>query len=440
MFSFRKTVIGWMFFDWASQPYFTILLTFIFGPYFSSAVIDDPVVAQQYWGWMLSVSGLFIAIMAPALGSLADASKSRAGWIVLFSVLCVAGSASLWFAEPGSAYPVLILVAFAIGLVGTEFATIFTNAVLPDIGARREIGKISGSGWAFGYLGGLVALALALLFLVEQESGKTLGGIDPLFGLDATSREGTRAVGPLTAIWFALFMIPYFLWVPMRRQGPPTGEGLSGLARTIRALPGHPSLLAYLASSMLYRDALNGLFAFGGIYAVGVLGWSLVEVGIFGILGLVSGALFAWLGGFTDQKFGPKPVIVASILVLITVCIIIVTTSREQVILVEITRDSTLPDRVFLICGCIIGAMGGTVQAASRTMMIRQARQERMTEAFGLYALAGKATAFLAPLLIAEATRWTGDQRLGVSPLIALFVFGLVLMYWVDAEGVRSED
>ncbi len=434
----RKPVFGWMFFDWASQPYATILLTFVFGPYFTSVVMDDPVLAQQYWGWMLAVTGLVIAVLAPVLGSVADASHSRRGWILAFSLFYVVGAAALWFAAPASPYPVLVMFAFGVGLMGAEFATIFTNAILPELGTRQEIGRISGSGWAFGYVGGLLSLATVLLFFAEQESGRTLIGLEPLFGLDAQSREGTRAVGPLTAIWYLLFMIPFFLWVPMRRENPPANEGLAGLAKTIRSLPRHPSLLAYLGSSMFYRDALNGLYAFGGIYAVGVLKWSIVQVGVFGILGLVFGAVFAWLGGHADQRLGPKPVIIVSLLGLILACIAIVTTSREQVFLVGVASGSTLPDTVFLIFGCLIGAMGGALQAASRTMMCRQADEGRMTEAFGLYALSGKATAFLAPFLIAEATRWTGDQRLGVTPLIGLFAVGGILMLWVNSDGRMS--
>ena len=430
----KRRVWGWMFFDWASQPYFTLLLTFIFAPYFSSVVMSDPVQAQQYWGWMLAAVGVTVAVLAPVLGSLADSSRSGQPWIVGFSALYIVGSFSLWWSPPGSEHVFLILLAFGVGIIGMEFATIFTNALLPDLGKKNYIGVISGSGWAFGYAGGLIALTFMLLFLAENEGGVTLLGTAPLLGLDPDLREGTRSVGPFTAVWYFLFMIPFFLWV--RSTGPKTTatEGLRGLVRTLAELPKQRSLAAYLASSMLYRDALNGIFAFGGIYASGVLGWSIVQVGIFGIFGLVFGMAFSWLGGFADRRFGPKLVISISILVLTAVCIVIITTSRDMALLVPVAADSGLPDMIFLVCGCMIGGAGGTIQAASRTMMVRQANPERMTEAFGLYALSGKATAFLAPMLIAIMTNATGDQRLGVSPLILLFLLGLVLLRWVSAE------
>jgi MFS transporter, UMF1 family len=197
-------------------------------------------------------------------------------------------------------------------------------------------------------------------------------------------------------------------------------KGLRDLVRTLRELPRHPSLLAYLGSSMFYRDALNGIYTFGGIYAAGVLGWSIIQIGIFGIMAAVVGALGCWVGGRADRRFGPKPVIVTCIIVLIAVCTVIVTTDRTMVMLVPGRCGLHLPDIVFYICGAAIGAAGGSLQAASRTMMVRQANPDRMTEAFGMFALSGKVMSFAAPGLIALATTVTQSQRLGVTPLILL--------------------
>jgi UMF1 family MFS transporter len=198
-------------------------------------------------------------------------------------------------------------------------------------------------------------------------------------------------------------------------------------------------MFSYLAASMFYRDALNGMYFFGGIYAAGVLGWSVVDVGIFGVLALIAGAVFAWLGGYADDRFGPKPVIVTAILVLLFVAVSITTISRGSVYGIVVAPDSMLPDIIFYGCGILIGAAGGTVQSASRSMMVRQARAGHMAESFGLYGLAGKATAFIAPALIGVATSVSGSQQIGVSPLIGLFALGLVLLFWVKPEGDPSE-
>ena len=441
MTSARKRIWGWYFFDWASQPYNTLLITFIFGPYITE-VLGDGTRAQAAWGYGIGLAGLLIAVCAPVLGAVADRSGQRMPFIWLFSLMYVVGAWGLWYAAPDDFNLVLVMMCFALGLIGMEFATIFTNAMLPGLGTREELGRISGSGWAFGYMGGFVALVIMLLLLAESgTTGRTLIGISPVGGLDPETREGTRAVGPLTAIWFVVFMVPFFLWVrePRMPGALPIGQAVRGawpeLRETLRHLPSNRSLFAYLGSSMFYRDALNGMYTFGGIYAAGVLGWTVVDVGIFGILAVLTGALFAWIGGRADERFGPRPVILFCVMVLALVGIGIVFVSRTSVFGVPVGPESWLPDAAFYVLGALIGAGGGALQSASRTMMVRQADPAKMTEAFGLYALAGKATSFLAPLSIGIATDLTGSQQAGITPLIVLFVIGLVLLLWVKPDG-----
>lgn len=452
--SARKRIWGWWFFDWASQPYNTLLLTFVFGPYFAEVArahfaaqgMDAEAAgaaAQAYWGWGQSASGVIIAVLAPILGSFADVSGRRMVWVWIFSVLYVLGAWMLWFLVPGASELGTALIWFGVGLIGMELATIFTNALMPDLAGDEDMGKLSGTGFAFGYLGGIVALVIMLLFFNESATtGKTLIGLDPLFGLDAAQREGTRAVGPLTAIWYAVFMIPFFLWV---KEAPRTGlrfnlgQAMGDLWRLILSLKDRTSLGAHLLSSMFYRDALNALYAFGGVYASGVLGWSVIKIGVFGIAGAISATVFAWLGGKMDSARGPKPVINLSMYVLIVVCLIIAGMSREAIYGIPFAEGSPWPDYIFYGCGCLIGAAGGTLQSASRTMMVFHTTPERSTEAFGLYALSGKCTAFIAPFLIAVFTTISGSQRIGIAiPLIALFILGMVLLKWVRPMGERA--
>lgn len=439
--SLKRRIWGWWAFDWASQPYNTLLLTFIFGPYIND-LMGDGTASQTAWGYGVGAAGFLIAISAPFLGAMADLSGRRLPFIWLFSVMYFVGSYGLWWAAPGDFNLLLTLILFAIGLIGMEFATIFTNAMLPSLGNREQIGRISGSGFAWGYIGGLTSLVLMLFFFAEDaETGTTLLGMDPIFGLDASAREGTRAVGPLTAIWFAVGMIPFFLWVrdkPLQGSVPMRDAlrgALPALMKTLRRLPSERPLMAYLVSSMFYRDALNGMYVFGGIYASGVLGWSVVDIGIFGILAIITGAFFAWLGGRMDGRFGPKPVIVLTVIVLSFVALAIVFISRESVFGLAVADGSSLPDILFYILGAMIGAAGGALQSSSRTMLVRQAYPDRMTEAFGLYALAGKATSFIAPLSIGVVTQISGSQQIGVAPLVVLFLIGLILLFWVDPNG-----
>lgn len=445
----RKRIWGWYFFDWASQPYHTLLVTFIFGPFFAAVAADffmgqgladeaAKAQAQTIWSLCLTVTGLIIGFGGPLLGALADISGRRMPWITAFSIMYVVGAGGLWFMDPEGSNLWWMLVSFGIGFIGAEFALIFINSQLPSLCDKDDVGKISGSGFAFGYLGGVVALFILLLLFVEQSNGKTLIGLDPAFGLDAATREGTRAVGPITALWFAVFMIPYFLWV---RDTKGTGQrgsfsgALQLVVQSLKNLRNRLSLASYLGSSMLYRDALNGLYGFGGVYALLVLGWEITAIGIFGIVAAISSALFCWFGGHADRRFGPKPVIIVSILILIMVCTTIVGMSREQIFGVPLPQGSTLPDMIFFGCGVLIGGFGGILQATSRSLMVRHTNPERPTESFGLYGLSGRATAFLAPALIGVATTVTGSARLGISPVVVLFILGLILLIWVRAEG-----
>jgi UMF1 family MFS transporter len=432
-----------MFFDWANQPFQTLIVTFIFAPYFAAEVVGDPVAGQALWGTVAAISGATVAIFAPLLGAVADRTGARKAWVLAFSLPYLVGCLGFWLAVPEMADPRVVLVAYFLAFLGSEFGQIFTNAMLPDLGPRREIGRISGSGWALGYLGGLVSLIAVLAFLAPAPgSERTLLGLAPLFGLDPAAGEPARATGPLSALWYVVFALPLFLWTPDTPRRPLGGAfraGAADLVATVRRIRGHRSLFAFLAASMVYRDALVALFTFGGIYAAGVLGWGLFQLGVFGIVAAGVGAVGAWVGGRADRAFGPMPVIVASIWCLIAVCAIALLTTRESVLLLPVAEGSRLPDLVFMAAGGLLGAAAGALQAASRTLLVHQAEGRiASTQAFGLYALSGKVTAFIGPALIAVTTALTGSQRLGVSPIIVLFLVGLWLLYWVKTDNEQS--
>ena len=451
MISAKKRILGWYFFDWASQPYNTLLLTFIFGPYFAEVARThyagtglDPqaagAAAQAYWGYGLAAASIIIAVLAPILGAIADGTGRRLIWVWVFSALYVIGSFALWWVVPGQGNLFWAVAFFGLGFIGMEFATIFTNALLPSLGDHDEIGGISGSGFAFGYLGGVIALALMLTLLAENATtGLTLLKINPIFGLDATTREGTRAVGPFTAIWYVVFMIPFFLWVkePKTKARPlRIGAAFGSLMALLASLAHRRSLAAYLVSSLFYRDALNALYGFGGVYASGVLGWSIIQIGVFGVVGAVTATIASWVGGKLDRKFGPKPVIAVCVVILTIVCGIIVGMTPEYLWGMSLTPG--MADKIFFACGALIGGAGGALQAASRTMIVRHTTPDHAAEAFGLFALSGKVASFISPFLIAIATTASGSQRIGISPLIALFLAGLLLLLWVRPMGERA--
>ena len=442
----RKAVWGWMFFDWANQPWYTLIVTYVFGPYFVSRVAADPVHGQAVWGYAIAVGSVVVALTAPVLGAIADAVGPRKPWMLAFSALYVVGAAGLWGAAPGLADPTAILAFLVIALIGAEYTGVFTNAAMPALGGRDEIGRISGSGVALGYWGGLASLAVVLSLMVPVPgSERTVIGLEPILGLDPGRGEGARAVGPLSALWHIVFVVPFFLWTPDAPRRPrgsnAVAKGLRDLKRTLAALPSRGGFVAYLVSSMFYRDAVGGIYVFGGVYASGVLGWGMFKIGLFGVVSLVGGAAGAWIGGRADSRFGPKPVIVVTIMAAMFFSSIMMSTAPDEVLLIAVgtpEAPSSLPTIVCYVCGAAIGAAAGPLLAASRTMLVWQADEDRMTEAFGLYALAGKVTSFAAPFLIAVATEASGSQRVGVTPILFLFLVGLVAMAWVDARGATA--
>jgi len=449
----KKRIQGWMMFDWATQPFYTLGLTFIFGPYFASVASDAflnsgmdeasaKAGAQTIWSWGQAVSGFFVAVFGILAGAYADSTGRRMPWLWAASVIFVICAWMLWYMVPDGSAIWSSLIIFSVAFVAAELALVFTNAVLPSLGGQREVGKISGNGAALGYTGGILSLFIMLFFFFD-DGGKTFIGLDPGFGLlDPEKREGTRAVGPLIAIWFVIFMVPYFIWVkedknPNRQGG--FSQSMKELKASLLGMLKRPSLFSFMGAQMFYRDALNGLYAFGGVYAVLVLDWGLTQLGIFGILGGISAALVTWISGKYDRKLGPKPVIYFHVWVLIFVSFCIIGMSRTSFYGIILLDGSNLPDIIFYVCGAAIGGSGGGVYAASRSMMVRHTNKARPTEAFGLFALAGKATAFLAPLLIGIFTYLLNDARLGFSPVIGLFILGVFLLRWVDPDGDQTD-
>ena len=384
---------------------------------------------------------------SPFFGTVADAAGRRKPWIAVFSAMLVSGAAALWFAAPaapgaaGSGAAIAIaLCAFALASLGAEFATVFTNAMMPDLVSPKRLGRLSGIGWATGYLGGLVSLVLVLGFLAaDARTGRTLLGLIPAFGLDPAAYEGDRAAGPLTAIWYLVFVLPLFLFVPDTARRMPVGRamglGLSRLTESLAHARVVRSVWLFLAASMAYRDALTALFAFGGIYAAGQLGWQTMQIGLFGILLTVTGTAGALAGGFLDDRLGPKPVLVGALAILIGCCLGVVSIDRDTIFFVidvappeQASLFGSAPEILYLVLGGLIGAAAGPLQAASRTLLVHLAPPDRITETFGLYAFAGKATSFVGPVSVAALTAISGSQRIGISAIIVLFAVGAVLL------------
>lgn len=455
----RRARVSWMLFDWASQPHYTLVQTFLFAPYFANAVVENSACGsliaegseraacgQSLWGYAAATAGLLIAITSPLLGAVADGSGRRKPWMMLLALTFLSGLSVLWFAVPQAPFPVVLLVlcGFVLATLSVELMAVFSNAIMTGLVPQGELGRLSGTGWAVGYFGGLASLALVAGFLVPLPGeATTLLGFSPLLQLDAATHQGDRITGPFAALWFAIFIIPFFLFVPDRRPiehtAAETRSATAELWNTISTLPSMPSLLIFLIARMLYTDGLTAIFTFGGIYGASVFDWGPLELGIFGIVLTLIGAFGALIGGLLDDRIGPKTVIIIALLVLVVGAIGILSVDKNHIFFNVAVEEkiagskpfSSLGEQTFLAFAIVVGLVAAPVQAASRSLLARIAPPEKMTQFFGLFAFSGKVTAFLAPLLVALVTQISGSQRIGMSAILSFLIIGGAMMLFV---------
>ena len=445
-------LFGWVMFDWAAQPFYTLILTFLFAPYFASAFIGDAARGQEIWAYATAATGFIVAFASPVVGAIADASGRRKPWIAVSSLILVAAMSVLWVAEPGKTSMLVPVVAAIITAgVAAEIATVFTNAMMPGLVPPQQLGRLSGYGWATGYTGGLVSLVLTAGFLVaDGETGKTMLGLSPAIELDTLAREGERLIGPFCAVWYAVFILPLFIFTPDHVPGPrakglasATRQGIAQLRESLLHLRQYSNIIRFLLARMLYADGLGAIFAFGGLYAAGQFGWGATELGMFGVILTLAASAGAMLGGPLDDRIGARPVIMIGLAGLIIACAGVLSVDASHIfygIPVEPASTSqglfaSTGEKVYLLFSIGIGLVAGPVQAASRSLLARLAPPEMMTEFFGLFAFSGKVTAFAAPLLVGIVTGITGDQRLGIASIAIFIVGGFLLLLTVSEEG-----
>ncbi len=437
---------SWALFDWANQPYFTIITTFIFAPFFTSQFIGDPVRGQSLWGYTQAIAGITIALLSPMLGAIADAGGPRKPFILVFQGFMVVGCTLLWFALPGQlAVLPLIMAALVLAAIGAEFSIVFNNALLPTLVPRDRLGRLSGFAWGLGYIGGLLPL-FGLLVLTRPE----LIGITPpagqtLFGLDRASGAAERLTGPFSALWLIVFVLPMFLFTPdIPRTGlSPANAVRAGLARlgtTLASFRRNGNWFRFLIAFMVYNDGLLALIAFGGIYAAGQFGWGTTELGIFGIILSLMAIVGAWIGGSLDDRMGSRPTVILSVTGMAIAALGVLSVTRDSALFVLHLAPpvpgaglfASLQERIFLGFAILMGITMGPIQAASRTMVGRLAPPGKVGEFYGLFSLSGRATAFLAPLAIAVTTQAFDSQRAGISVILVFLVTGLILMLRVE--------
>lgn len=436
----RRGIIGWMLFDWAVQPFFTVVTTFVFGPYFVSRMVADPAAGQAAWGYGIAAGGILIAILSPVLGSIADRAGPRKPWIAAFAVLKILCLCSLWLAEPGSAV-VPVLLAFVLAQVAAEFSIVFNDSMMPALIDKKEIGNVSNIAWGLGYLGGMLVLIFVVGFLaVSPETGKTLLGVEPLIALDPAKGEDARISGPLSALWYFVFLLPLLLFTPDAGKMMPlraaVRAGIADLAGTIRAARERAGIVRFLVARMIYQDGVNALLALGGGFATAMFGWSITEIGLYGILLNVVAIPGCLIAGRLDNLLGSKKVVVISLIALSIATIGIVSTGPGYTLFGALPlpgEDSgglfgTPAELAYIAFGLLIGLAFGPVQASSRSYLARSVSADEAGRYFGLYAFSGRATSFLAPFLVASVTSLTTSPRVGIATVVLFLLAGLYLL------------
>ncbi len=416
-----RAVVSWCLYDWANSAFNTLVITFIYVTYFTLTFTPTSAEGVTLWGRAISLSAILVALLSPVAGALADRSGRRRLYLATSTWTCIALTAALAFVEPGTdaaLFGALALVVLA--NLAFEMGIVFYNAYLPELVPQSRIGRISGWAWGLGYIGGLVALAIALVGFVRPEV--------PWFGIPTEGGANHRATLVLVAAWFFVFSLPMLLWVPTAAVPRKTdGKGIRGafleLRRTFRNIGRYRQIVRFLIARLVYNDGLVTIFSFGGAYAAGAFGMTLDEVIVFGIGLNVAAGLGAALFGVVDDRIGGRRTILITLVALTLASLLAV----------------VAPDRTWLwVAGLTVGLFVGPNQSASRSLMGRFVPEHSKTEFFGFFAFSGKATAFLGPLAMSTATDLFG-LRAGVATVVVFFIIGGLILLSVDeAEGIAQ--
>ena len=418
----QKTILGWCFYDFANSAFTTVVVTFIYSAYFAKGIMNNEAMGQVYWGNTITICAIVISILSPIMGAVADQGGYRKTFLIFWTWVCIIFSILLFFPQKGDVYSALIL--FSIANIAFEMGCVFCNAYVPDISTKENVGKISGYGYAFGYLGGLLALVFGLITIVLPEQ--------PMFGISTNNGEDYRSMNILVAVWLFIFTIPTFIWIDRDKRNKNNkkliNNSLKQLVRTFKDIKQLKNIIRFLIARLFYNDALITIFSFGGIIASTIYGFELQKMLVFGItLGMAAG-LGAFLMGYIDDFIGPKFTIQISNIILAISTILVVFVNNEI---------------IFWIAGAMVGFSSGPNQSSSRSLMARLTPKDKQNEFFGFFAFSGKITAFLGPFLLAQVTYVSINyfqlenelaQRLGISVVLFLIIIGSSLLHFVDEK------
>lgn len=408
-------LVSWSIFDWANSSYSAIIETFVFATFFAEAVAASDTEGLSLWGFITGLAGLFVAIGGPILGAIADRCGLRKLWIAFFTVITITCISLMWFVKPHPTYVIFAMVLTGFAAIASEYSYVFYNAMLPELSGSKNVGKWSGIGWGLGYLGGMMSLLIAYFGFIKP---------DPWFAITTAESANIRATFLVCAAWYALFSLPLFFFTPpSKSMGIPIGtavkQGLLTLWGSLKNVRENAPLFRFFIARMFFVDGLLTLFAFGGVYAATQYHMSSDEILRFGIALNITAGIGAMGFAFLDDRVGGKEMIIISLaaLIFIGTMALLAKTSNE-----------------FWTYGMLLGIFVGPAQASSRSYLARVVPPDMRNQMFGFFALTGKATAFMGPILVAWITYMTQNERLGMSVVIVFLVIGALLMLSVPSD------
>ena len=408
----RGAVLAWSLWDWGSAAFQAVIVTFVFSVYLVDGVgknLPGPVSASTWYAWAIAAGSLVIALLAPVLGQRSDAGGHRKRSLAVLTGAVVVVTALMFLVKEDNDYLWLGLLLISLGVVLFELAQVPYFAMLRQVSTPRDVGRVSGLGWAFGYLGGIVLLLVVFVGLISGDGG--------LLGVPTDDGLNIRLVALVCAAWFLVFALPVLLLVPELPADasplPRTGflESYRVLGREVRSMwRDDRETLTFLVASALYRDGLAGVFTFGAILAVSTYGFTSSSVIPFAIAANVAAAGGALVAGLFDDRTGPRRVIVVSLVSMMVVGTALLFVDGKP---------------GFWVFGLLLCLFVGPAQSASRTYLVRLTPVGKEGQNFGLYAMTGRAASFLAPTLFGLFALVGGSDRWGILGILVVLLAGL---------------
>ncbi|MBF4583900.1 MFS transporter [Curtobacterium sp. VKM Ac-2865] len=441
----RRALVSWALWDWGSAAFNAVVTTFVFSTYLASRAFVDPALvaaedsspaAKQavqdqlahnatVVSTALTIAGIVVALVAPAVGRLADSSGHRRRSVLVATIGVALSIGAMVFVAPSQPLLVLGAALIGIGTVAYEIACVGYNAMLSQVAPGRSTGRVSAIGWAAGYFGGIVLLVVLLVLCIQDFGAGDTAGLLDLPATVASGQWDVRVAIGIAAVWLAVSSIPLFLVVPEAERDPARAGTLLSAYRDLgrdvaRLWRERRNVLAFLVASAVFRDGVGAVFTFGGIIAAQVFGFSASQVILFAIVANVVAGIATFASGRLDDRFGSRALIMVS-LVGLAVC-------GTAVIFVGSAPAG------FWVLGLALCVFVGPVQSSSRSYLTRLATPGREGELFGLYATTGRAASFIAPAMFGLAVTIGGSTRFGIIGVVVVLVAGLVLMAFVKPE------